>query len=81
MDAHVSLRRSAEGLRHALYALRTVKQDVDGRGRPLPRPAAELRSAATVGICIAEAALANETSVGCHYRLDVSTSEVVTADG
>jgi L-aspartate oxidase len=81
MDAHVSLRRSAEGLRHALDALRTVKQDVDGRGRPLPRPAAELRSAATVGICIAEAALANETSVGCHYRLDVSTSEVVTADG
>jgi L-aspartate oxidase len=81
MDTHVSLRRSAEGLRHALDTLRAVKQGMEAETGPLPRPAAELRSAATVGTLIAEAALANETSVGCHYRLDASPSEVVAADG
>ena len=81
MDTHVSLRRSAEGLRHALDTLRAVQEDVDERTSPLPRPAAELRSAATVGTLIAEAALTNETSVGCHYRLDAASSEVVPVDG
>ncbi|PSQ96898.1 MAG: aspartate oxidase [Bacteroidetes bacterium SW_9_63_38] len=81
MDAHVSLRRSADGLRQALDTLRSVKQAVQARARPLPRSAAELRSAVTVGALIAEAALANETSVGCHYRTDIPASEVVAADG
>ena len=70
MDDYVALRRSEEGLRRAVEALRTVKKEVEARPAPLARPLAELRSAATVGLDIARAALRNERSVGCHYRVD-----------
>lgn len=76
MDAHVSLRRSADGLRQALDTIRSVTPDA----ALAPRAAAELQSACTVGRLIAEAALANEHSVGCHYRLDPSP-EAAPVDG
>jgi L-aspartate oxidase len=82
MDAHVSLRRTADGLREAASTLREVAADLDANiSAPMPRPASELRSACTVGRRIAEAALANERSVGCHYRSDVSADVPAAADG
>jgi len=79
MDAHVSLRRSADGLRQALDTIRSVTPDTAPHA-PAPRAAAELQSACAVGRLIAEAALANDHSVGCHYRLDASP-EAATVDG
>jgi L-aspartate oxidase len=79
MDTHVGLRRSATGLRTAVETLRAVKREADGAPPVLPRARAELRSAATVGLLIAEAALANDTSVGCHYRVDTAASEAPAA--
>ncbi|MEF8940565.1 MAG: FAD-dependent oxidoreductase [Salinivenus sp.] len=75
MDEHVGLRRSAEGLRQAVEALRAVQAEVEARPAPLARPLAELRSAAAVGRRIARAALDNEHSVGCHYRTDMPAVE------
>jgi L-aspartate oxidase len=76
MDAHVSLRRDEAGLRRAVDTLRDLTQAVAALPTPLARPLAELRSAGTVGLRIAEAALANEQSVGCHYRVDRSASKL-----
>ncbi len=70
MDAHVSLRRDAPGLQRATEVLADLKDEVAAEPRPLSRPVAELQSITTVGLLIAEAALANDTSVGCHYRID-----------
>jgi L-aspartate oxidase len=75
MDEHVGLRRSEEGLRRAVEALRAVKTTVEARPAPLARSLAELRSAATVGLRVARAALDNERSVGCHYRVDAPAAE------
>jgi aspartate oxidase len=36
----------------------------------------ELRSAAQVAMLVARAALANERSVGCHYRVDAPGADV-----
>jgi L-aspartate oxidase len=70
MDVHVSLRRRQDGLREAVDTLQAIKADVEANDEPFSRPLAELRSAATVGLLVARAALENETSVGCHYRVD-----------
>ena len=71
MDEHVSLRRTESGLQHACAALRDLKGEVEEQiAGPPSRVGAELHSAATVGLHIAEAAHANDRSVGCHYRLD-----------
>jgi L-aspartate oxidase len=68
MDEHVGLRRTPEGLRDALSALRALKADVDAHaGLGAPRVVHELRSACAVALLVAEAAAANDTSVGCHY--------------
>jgi len=72
MDEHVALRRTPEGLQHALASLRSLTERVDamtnthGRSPPL----AELRSACSVAQAITAAAVANPTSVGCHYITD-----------
>jgi L-aspartate oxidase len=82
MGTYVSLRRTAEGLRTATTTLRTIKADLASKSTPpLPRSVSELRSACTVGLRIAEAALANERSVGCHYRADVSADVPAATDG
>ncbi len=82
MDTHVSLRRSAEGLHAAAATIREVKAEIESDvSAPMPRPASELRSACTVGLGIAEAALANEQSVGCHYRTDASAEAPAAANG
>lgn len=70
MDAHVSLRRDAPGLRRATDVLQSLKADIVEEPTPLSRPVAELQSITTVGLLIAEGALNNERSVGCHYRID-----------
>lgn len=73
MDEHVGLRRTPEGLRDALSALRALKADVDAyAGLGAPRAVHELRSACAVALLVAEAAAANDMSVGCHYVTDVS---------
>lgn len=79
MDAHVSLRRSADGLRQALDTIQSAAPDT-APDVPAPRPAVELQSACTVGRLIVEAALANTRSVGCHYRLDAAP-ETAPMDG
>jgi len=82
MDDHVSLRRSADGLRTAIDRLQAVAAGIDGEDRPLSRSRMELRSAAHVALLVARAALANERSVGCHYRLDAPGADVSSvADG
>ena len=75
MDAHVGLRRSAEGLRRAVSTLREVNEEVEATPTPQSRPLAELRAAATVGLLIARSALEHEQSVGCHYRVDAPPTE------
>lgn len=71
MDEHLHLRRSRAGLQRACSALRELKNEVYERmSQPPSRVGAELRSACTVGLLVAQAARANERSVGCHYRLD-----------
>jgi len=75
MDTHVSLRRTAAGLQTAVDALRAVKADVEADDGPFTRSLVELRSAATVGLRVARAALENEPSVGCHYRVDTSVAD------
>jgi L-aspartate oxidase len=71
MDEHVGLRRSRAGLRRACEDLRALKDEVEHAiGQPPARPAAELRSAVTVGLLVARAARDNGGSVGCHYRVD-----------
>ena len=73
MDEHVGLRRTPEGLRDALSALRALKANVDAyAGLGAPRAVHELRSACAVALLVAEAAAANDMSVGCHYVTDVS---------
>ena len=68
MDEHVGLRRTPDGLQRALDALHAVEADVDAWTDPSARRGVhELRSACTAARLIAEAAKANETSVGCHY--------------
>jgi L-aspartate oxidase len=67
----VHLRRSREGLQTACSALEALAADVgETIGTPPARPAAELRSAVTVALLVARAARDNDTSVGCHYRVD-----------
>ncbi len=81
MDVHVGLRRSRTGLVRACAELRDVKETVDETiSQPPSRSGAELQSVCTVALLIARAALANETSVGCHYRVDADgpTSGVAT---
>ena len=71
MDEHVGLRRTPEELHRAVDVLRDLKAEVDlYAGRDAPRPVHELRSACTVATLVAEAAAANETSVGWHYVTD-----------
>jgi L-aspartate oxidase len=68
MDEHVGLRRTPAGLRDALRTLRALRADVDAHvGIGAPRAVHELRSACAVAVLVAEAAAANDTSVGCHY--------------
>jgi L-aspartate oxidase len=76
MDDHVSLRRSANGLRTAIDRLQAVAAGIDAEDGPLSRPRMELRSAAQVAMLVARAALANERSVGCHYRVDAPGADV-----
>lgn len=68
MDEHVGLRRSPDGLNRARTVLEKLKTEVETRTTlNAPRGMHELRSACTVALLIAEAARANDTSVGCHY--------------
>ncbi len=68
MDRYAGLRRTRSGLRDALNTLRSLQAEIDARtGLQARRFLHELRSACTVARLIAEAAAANETSVGCHY--------------
>lgn len=71
MDVNVGLRRSAEGLQTAISTLKDVQSEIASI-HPMPhsRAHAELHSACTVGLRVAQAALENEGSVGCHYRTD-----------
>ena len=69
MAEHVGLRRTAAGLRTASTELKTLKREVEETCHdPVSRAGAEVRAACTVGVLVAQAALANERSVGCHYR-------------
>lgn len=71
MDRHVSLRRHADGLQTAIAVLKDVKSEFGTPDVvPSSRAEVELRSACTVGLLVARAALENETSVGCHFRTD-----------
>jgi L-aspartate oxidase len=71
MDEHVHLRRTREGLRAACDELEALRDEVEATiGSPPARPGAELRSAVTVALLVARAARDNDTSVGCHYRVD-----------
>ncbi|WP_103020056.1 L-aspartate oxidase [Salinibacter altiplanensis] len=68
MDEHVGLRRTPDGLQQARHDIRSIRADVDAWMDPSARRGVhELRSACTGARLIAEAAAANETSVGCHY--------------
>ncbi len=68
MDEHVGLRRTPDGLQQALHDIRSIESDVEAWTDPSARHGVhELRSACTGARLIAEAAVANETSVGCHY--------------
>jgi L-aspartate oxidase len=68
MDTYVGLRRTPDGLRTAIGDLQELKAEVDAHAGPeAPRAVHELRSACAVAVLVAEAAAANETSVGCHY--------------
>lgn len=72
MDDHVGLQRTPAGLRRACRALRELKEEVEARVQARgSRSLYELQSACTVAVLVAEAAAANETSVGCHYVVDV----------
>lgn len=71
MDAFVGLRRTADGLRRAETVLQDLKTMVEAKDVSIPaRSLSELKSACTVGLLIVRAALDNEHSVGCHYRID-----------
>ena len=76
MDAHVALRRTPDGLRHAIDVLRDLATEAEAyAGVKAPRAVHELRSATAVALLVAEAAAANETSVGCHFVTGTSGSE------
>ena len=80
MDEHVGLRRSTEGLRQALAVLRDLEAEVEACAHAeAPRAVHELRSASAVAVLIAEAALGNDTSVGCHYRMSEAEAPGPTA--
>jgi L-aspartate oxidase len=76
MDRHAGLRRTRDGLRHALGTLRSLQADIDVQtDLHARRFLHELRSACTVARLIVEAAAANETSVGCHYMEEEHQAE------
>lgn len=82
MGEHVGLRRRATGLQAAQRTLTDVKRQLDvweqyGTARDLR----ELRSACSVALEITNAAATNETSIGCHYMVEESTSDAVSAVG
>jgi L-aspartate oxidase len=82
MDEHVGLRRTRAGLARACEDLQALNEKVEHTIEPPPaRPAAELRSACTVSLLVAEAALANQASVGCHYRVEAGDASAAVADG
>jgi L-aspartate oxidase len=81
MDEHVGLRRTRAGLEQACEDLQALEEEVEQTiEQPPARPAAELRSACTVGLLVARAALANETSVGCHYRTETGDAAVASGN-
>jgi L-aspartate oxidase len=69
MDTYVGLRRTPDGLQTAAERLGTIADEADARAEAVGRSRrlTELRSAARVATCIAEAAAANDTSVGTHH--------------
>jgi L-aspartate oxidase len=68
MDQHVALRRTPEGLAHALGVIADLRAEAEASvGVGAPRAVHELRSASAVALLVAQAAAANDTSVGCHY--------------
>jgi L-aspartate oxidase len=76
MDRHAGLRRTRDGLRHALDMLGSLQADIDAQtDLHARRFLHELRSACTVARLIVEAAAANETSVGCHYMEEEPQAE------
>jgi len=78
LDAHVGLRRTADGLRTAVDRLKTLATRIGAEQDPDARSGMELRSALTVARLVARSALANEGSVGCHYRVDASDADVAS---
>ncbi len=84
MDEHVGLRRTRSGLQRACDELQELKAEVEQIvAHPPPRSAAELHAACTVALLVAQAALANTTSVGCHYRVGTGDAgpNTAVADG
>ena len=69
MDEHVGLRRTPEGLRDALSALRALKADVDAyAGLGAPRAVYELRSASATRRATAQADRSSCTTRGASGR-------------
>jgi len=71
MDECVGIERDPDELRRALGVLRRLKGEVDSYVRTrTSRSLYELRNATVTGLLVARHALANDESVGTHYRLD-----------
>jgi L-aspartate oxidase len=70
MGDEVGLIRTTLGLRHALCELRHVQADVESyyHSSRLTDALIGLRNAAQVALLVAQAALENKHSLGCHYR-------------
>jgi L-aspartate oxidase len=71
MDECVGIERDPAELRRALGVLRRLKGEVDSYVRTrTSRSLYELRNATVTGLLVTRHALANDESVGTHYRLD-----------
>jgi L-aspartate oxidase len=71
MWEHVGLVRSTAGLEYALQELRRISAEVEAcyRRSRLTDQLVGLRNMAQVALLISQAALNNQASQGCHYRL------------
>ncbi|ELZ40236.1 L-aspartate oxidase [Halorubrum tebenquichense] len=73
MDDCVGIERDADDLNRALGVLRRLKGEVDAYVRTrTSRSLYELRNATVTALLVTRQALANERSVGTHYRTDAA---------
>jgi L-aspartate oxidase len=71
MDESAGIERDPDGLNRALSVLRRLKGEVDAYVRTrTSRSLYELRNACVTALLVTRQALANEESVGTHYRTD-----------